>query len=139
MKANPGKLFWSTAATNGGPHIATEAAFKHLGVSGTYVPYKGGADAIAGLLGGQIQMLVAAEFPPYAAAGQIRLLAETGPDTGVFQGRFGFSNDASNATASPQLIRVSNGDAVTVTYVDSNPPGIRTATATWKKIGRAHV
>lgn len=80
MKANPGKLFWSTAATNGGPHIATEAAFKHLGLSATYVPYKGGADAIAGLLGGQIQMLVAAEFPPYAAAGQIRLLAETGPD-----------------------------------------------------------
>jgi tripartite-type tricarboxylate transporter receptor subunit TctC len=80
MKANPGKLFWSTAATNGGPHIATEAAFKHLGVSGTYVPYKGGADAIAGLLGGQIQMLVAAEFPPYAAAGQVRLLAETGPE-----------------------------------------------------------
>lgn len=80
MKANPGKLFWSTAAANGGPHIATEAAFKHLGVSGTYVPYKGGADAITGLLGGQIQMLVAAEFPPYAAAGQVRLLAETGPD-----------------------------------------------------------
>lgn len=80
MKANPGKLFWSTAATNGGPHIATQAAFQHLGLSGTYVPYKGGADAIAGLLGGQIQMLVAAEFPPYAAANQIRLLAETGPD-----------------------------------------------------------
>ena len=80
MKANPGRLFWSTAATNGGPHIATEAAFKHLGVSGTYVPYKGGADAITGLLGGQIQMLVAAEFPPYAAAGQVRLLAETGPE-----------------------------------------------------------
>lgn len=80
MKANPGKLFWSTAATNGGPHIAVEAAFKHLGVSGTYVPYKGGADAITGLLGGQIQMLVAAEFPSYAAAGQVRLLAETGPD-----------------------------------------------------------
>ncbi len=80
MKANPGKLFWSTAATNGGPHIATEAAFKHLGVSGTYVPYKGGADAITGLLGGHIQMLVAAEFPAYAAAGQVRLLAETGPD-----------------------------------------------------------
>lgn len=80
MKANPGQLFWSTAATNGGPHIATEAAFKHLNVSATYVPYKGGADAIAGLLGGQIQLLVAAEFPPYAASGQVRLLAETGPD-----------------------------------------------------------
>jgi tripartite-type tricarboxylate transporter receptor subunit TctC len=80
MKANPGQLFWSTAATNGGPHIATEAAFKHLGVSGTYVPYKGGAEAITGLLGGQIQVLVAAEFPPYAASGHVRLLAETGPD-----------------------------------------------------------
>ena len=80
MKANPGQLFWSTAATNGGPHIATEAAFKHLGISATYVPYKGGAEAIAGLLGGQIQALVAAEFPPYAAGGQVRLLAETGPD-----------------------------------------------------------
>ena len=47
----------------------------------TYVPYKGGADAMNGLLGGQIQALVAAEFPPYAAAGTIRLLAESGPDT----------------------------------------------------------
>jgi len=32
------------------------------------------------LLGGQIQALVAAEFPPHAAAGTIRLLAESGPD-----------------------------------------------------------
>ena len=46
----------------------------------TYVPYKGGADAITGLLGGHIHALVAAEFPPYAASGQVRLLAESGPD-----------------------------------------------------------
>ena len=32
------------------------------------------------LFGGQIQALVAAEFPPHAAAGTIRLLAESGPD-----------------------------------------------------------
>ncbi len=79
-RSNPGKLLWSTAATNGGTHIATEAAFRQLGLSATYVPYKGGADAITGLLGGQIEALVAAEFPPYAAAGQVRLLAESGPD-----------------------------------------------------------
>ena len=79
-KANPNKLFWSTAATNGGTHISTQAAFKAAGIQATYVPYKGGADAMNGLLGGQIQALVAAEFPPHAAAGTIRLLAESGPD-----------------------------------------------------------
>lgn len=79
-RANPGKLFWSTAATNGGPHIATQAAFKANGIDATYVPYKGGAEAMTALLGGQIQALVAAEFPPHAAAGTIRLLAESGPD-----------------------------------------------------------
>ena len=77
-KANPGKLNWSTASTNGGPHIATAAAFRHFGIAAQYVPYKGGADAILALLGGQIDALVAAEFPPYAAAGKIRLLAESG-------------------------------------------------------------
>jgi len=79
-KANPNKLFWSTAATNGGTHISTQAAFQAAGIQATYVPYKGGADAMNGLLGGQIQALVAAEFPPHAAAGTIRLLAESGPD-----------------------------------------------------------
>ncbi len=79
-RANPGKLNWSTAATNGGPHVATEAAFRHLGITGTYIPYKGGADAITALMGGQIDALVAAEFPPFVASGQARLLVESGPD-----------------------------------------------------------
>lgn len=79
-KANPGKLNWSTASTNGGPHIATEAAFRALGIEAQYVPYKGGADAIMGLLSGHIDALVAAEFPPYAASGKIRLLAESGTE-----------------------------------------------------------
>ena len=79
-RANPGKLNWSTAATNGGPHIATEAAFRHLGITATYVPYKGGAEAITALIGGQIDALVAAEFPPFVASGQARLLVESGPD-----------------------------------------------------------
>lgn len=79
-KANPGGLFWSTAATNGATHISTAAAFRAKGIEATYVPYKGGADAISALLGEQIHALVAAEFPPFAASGRIRLLAESGPD-----------------------------------------------------------
>jgi tripartite-type tricarboxylate transporter receptor subunit TctC len=79
-KANPGKLFWSTAATNGVVHISTAAAFQAAGIEATYVPYKGGSEAVTALLGGQIQAMVAAEFPPFLAAGQVRLLAESGPD-----------------------------------------------------------
>jgi tripartite-type tricarboxylate transporter receptor subunit TctC len=79
-KANPGSLFWSTAATNGATHISTEAALRAAGIEASYVSYKGGAEAITALLGGQIQALVAAEFPPYAANKMIRLLAESGPD-----------------------------------------------------------
>jgi tripartite-type tricarboxylate transporter receptor subunit TctC len=79
-KANPKKLFWSTAATNGVTHVTTQAAFKAAGIDATYVPYKGGADALRALLAGDIQAIVAAEFPAYAAAGKVRLLAESGPD-----------------------------------------------------------
>jgi tripartite-type tricarboxylate transporter receptor subunit TctC len=79
-KSNPKKLFWSTAATNGVTHVTTQAAFKAAGVDATYVPYKGGAEALRALLAGDIQAIVAAEFPPHAAAGTVRLLAESGPD-----------------------------------------------------------
>ena len=77
-RANPDKLNWSTAATNGGAHIATEAAFRKLGIRAQYVPYKGGADALPGLLGGQIDALVAGGYTPYVRSGQVRLLAESG-------------------------------------------------------------
>lgn len=77
-RANPGKMNWSTAATNGAAHVATAAAFQHLGISSTYVPYKGGADAMPALLGGQIDVLVAGGYTPFVRNGQVRLLAESG-------------------------------------------------------------
>lgn len=67
-------------------------------------------------------------------AGIFLVLAETGPNTGIFQGRFGFTAGATDGTASPPLLSVANGNAVTVTYVDFDPPGVRTATATWKSV-----
>lgn len=79
-KAAPGKITWATAAPNGLQHITTLAAFRHEGIDTTFVPFKGGAEAMNALLGGHIDALVAAEFPAYVAAGQIRLLAESGPD-----------------------------------------------------------
>ncbi len=77
-RANPGRLNWSTAATNGAAHVATAAAFQHFGITSTYVPYKGGADALPGLLGGQIDVLVAGGYASFVKSGQVRLLAESG-------------------------------------------------------------
>lgn len=79
-KANPGRLRWATAAPRGLAHIATEAAFRQEGVSATFVPFGGGAEAVTALLGGHIDAVVASDYGPHLEAGSVRLLIETGPD-----------------------------------------------------------
>ena len=77
-RANPGKLRWSTAALRGTSHLATEAAFRKEGVQTTFVPFTGGSEALAALLGKHIDMSVSSDYGTYLAAGEVRLLAETG-------------------------------------------------------------
>ncbi|GAB4365269.1 MAG: hypothetical protein Kow00128_07640 [Deltaproteobacteria bacterium] len=62
------------------------------------------------------------------------VLVETGVDTGIFQGTFGFTNGASDGLSVPPVLHVAHQNTVTVTYADANPPGLRTATATWKRV-----
>jgi hypothetical protein len=52
----------------------------------------------------------------------------------VYRGTFGFSQTATDNTGTPKVILVKNGDTVTVTYRDSNPPSTKTASATWKMV-----
>lgn len=66
------------------------------------------------------------------------VLAETGPDTGIFQAIFGFTNGSTDGSVTPPLLKVANGNAITVTYVDFDPPGVRTATAVWKSVFPFH-
>lgn len=79
-RKEPTKLRWATAAPRGLAHIATDAAFRAEKVTATFVPFKGGADAVTALLGGHIDMVVSSDFGPHLAAGTIRLLAETSPN-----------------------------------------------------------
>jgi tripartite-type tricarboxylate transporter receptor subunit TctC len=76
---NPGRLRWSTAGINGAPHIATEAALKQEGVEAAFVPMQGSTEVLAGLLGGTIDMGVMSDYAGPLAAGDVRLLAEIGP------------------------------------------------------------
>ncbi len=66
--------------------------------------------------------------------GVFLVLAETGPNTGIFEGKIGFTSGATDPGSVPPLLSVSNGNVITATYVDFDPAGVRTATATWKSV-----
>jgi tripartite-type tricarboxylate transporter receptor subunit TctC len=79
-KANPGQLRWSTAGINGAPHIATEAALQQEGIQSAFVPMQGSTEVLAGLLGGTLDMGVMSDYAGPLAAGDVKLLAEIGPE-----------------------------------------------------------
>jgi tripartite-type tricarboxylate transporter receptor subunit TctC len=53
-KANPGKVKYGTPGTGTSLHIGMEQIAKHAGVKWAHVPFKGGAELNAALLGGHI-------------------------------------------------------------------------------------
>ncbi len=79
-RANPGKLLWSTAGINGAPHIATEAAFAQEGIESAFLPMQGSTEVLAALLGGTIAMGVMSDYAGPLAAGDVRALADIGPE-----------------------------------------------------------
>ena len=78
-RANPGRFSWGTAGARGIAEISTEAAFRHEAVQTTTVPFRGGSEAIAAMLGGHVDAVASTDFGPLLRAGEVRLLVETGP------------------------------------------------------------
>ncbi|HYT47690.1 MAG TPA: tripartite tricarboxylate transporter substrate-binding protein, partial [Burkholderiales bacterium] len=52
-KAQPGKLNFAISGIGGAPHLAGIEFAQRTGVLWTYIPYKGGSDAVAAVAGGQ--------------------------------------------------------------------------------------
>ena len=52
-KAYPGKLNFAMSGIGGAPHLAGIEFAQRTGIDWAYIPYKGGADAITGVVGGQ--------------------------------------------------------------------------------------
>ena len=79
-KANPGKLRYGTAGVGGGPHMATALLAKTAGIDAVHVPYQGVAPALAALVGGHIDMVLAApsSIKPHADSGAVRAVAMSG-------------------------------------------------------------
>ncbi len=79
-KAQPGKLTYGSAGNGSAMHMAAEL-FRYMSkVDYVHVPYRGGAPAMADLLGGQIDMLFESLGTAHAQlkSGKIRALAVTG-------------------------------------------------------------
>ena len=55
-KANPDKVFFSSAGTGNSAHLMGELLKTKAGVDIVHVPYKGGSEALAALRGGQVQI-----------------------------------------------------------------------------------
>jgi len=74
-KANPGKVTYATPGAGGSPHIGMEQIAARDGIKLTQVPFKGGAETNAAVLG-QHTMLQAdsSGWKPLVDSGRIRLL-----------------------------------------------------------------
>jgi tripartite-type tricarboxylate transporter receptor subunit TctC len=80
-KKNPGKLNFGSVGPGSAHHFAGEMLKRAAGIEMVHVPYKGGGPAYAGLLGGEIQVLLDT-MPgpqPYVQAGTLRALGVAGP------------------------------------------------------------
>jgi len=56
-KAHPGKLNFAVSGIGGAPQLAGIAFAQRMGVEWTYIPYKGGSDAVSAVVGGQAHVL----------------------------------------------------------------------------------
>lgn len=77
LKTNPGKYTFGSAGNGTTSHLAGEIYKSSAGLAVVHIPYRGGAQAMADLVGGQIDMMI--EVMPSAAtqarAGRIKPLA----------------------------------------------------------------
>ena len=81
-KAKPGTISYASSSGIGSTaHLAGELLGSAAGIDIVHIPYKGNAEGVTALLGGQVQMAISG-LPPMIAhvqSGKLRALAVTGP------------------------------------------------------------
>ena len=86
LVADPGSVSWAGGSAGGTDHILVGLIAKAVGVDPTainYVPYSGGGEALAAILGGQVSAGVSGlgEWQDQIASGELRALAISGSST----------------------------------------------------------
>jgi putative tricarboxylic transport membrane protein len=85
LKANPGSVSWAGGSKGSIDHILAGLIAKDIGVDPkkiNYVPFAGGGEASASILGGHVTVGIAgvSEFLPFIKTGKMRALAVTSKD-----------------------------------------------------------
>jgi putative tricarboxylic transport membrane protein len=84
LKADPGKVSWGGGSAGGTDHILAGLVARAVGVEPkrvNYVPYKGGGEAVAAIIGGHVTAGISGigEFAEHVKSGKMRALAQSGP------------------------------------------------------------
>jgi tripartite-type tricarboxylate transporter receptor subunit TctC len=76
-KSRPGALTFATAGVGSAPHLAGVEFALRTGVRWTYVPYKGGSQAVTDVVAGHADVLFNGMLPtyPFVTSGKLRALA----------------------------------------------------------------
>jgi tripartite-type tricarboxylate transporter receptor subunit TctC len=77
-RQNPGAVTYSTSGAGSAQHLCMEMLAKQEKLKLVHVPYKGGADGVAAILGGHVVASLGAEVASQAKAGNVRALAVLG-------------------------------------------------------------
>ncbi len=114
-KAYPGKLNFAISGIGGAPQLAGIEFAQRTGVDWTYIPYKGGADAVTAVVGGQAHVLFNGMLAtwPSVTGGRLKALAissaqrvPAAPDTPTVaeQGLPGFETGSYQGVVGPAAI-----------------------------------
>jgi tripartite-type tricarboxylate transporter receptor subunit TctC len=114
-KANPGKLNFAVSGIGGAPQLAGIEFAQRTGVQWTYIPYKGGSDAVSGVAAGQADVLFNGMLATWSTVqgGRLRALAissatrvPSAPDTPTVaeQGLPGFETGSYQGVVGPKGI-----------------------------------
>src|SRR3954462_12178867 len=133
-KAQPGKLNFAVSGIGGAPHLAGIEFAQRMGVQWTYIPYKGGSDAVAAVAAGQAEVLFNGMLAtwPTVQGGRLRALGVSaaqrvptaqdtptvaeqglpGFETGSFQGIVGPAGISREVVSrlNSDLVKVLNGE-----------------------------
>lgn len=78
-RAQPGKLTYGSSGIGAPGHLAFEQLRSMTGVDIVHVPFKGGAQAVTGILGEQVDIVIDGTAMAQVKAGKLRAIAVSGP------------------------------------------------------------
>lgn len=79
-KSNPGSVSYGSTGTGSAGHIAMARLAKEANVDMNFIPFKGGSEEFAALLGGHIDVVSNPGWGPLTEAGKVRVLASYGDE-----------------------------------------------------------